>query len=61
MTGDHNCTQVCVDVEGSFNCSCYSGYELQEDGATCTGSYLNKVPTYVNRKMLDANVETYFI
>ena len=38
MINDHNCTQICVEVEGSFNCSCYPGYELQEDGVTCTGN-----------------------
>ena len=35
---DHNCSQVCVELEGSFNCSCYSGYELQQDRATCEGN-----------------------
>ena len=34
----HNCTQICVELEGSFNCSCYSGYKLQQDGATCEGN-----------------------
>ena len=38
MINDHNCSQICVEVEGSFNCSCYIGYELQEDRANCTGS-----------------------
>ena len=38
MINDHNCSQLCVEVEGSFNCSCYPGYELQEDGVTCTGT-----------------------
>ena len=37
---DHNCSQICVEVEGSFNCSCYPGYELQDDEATCTGSWI---------------------
>ena len=37
MINDHNCTQICVEVEGSFNCSCYSGYELQEDEVICAG------------------------
>ena len=37
MINDHNCTQICVEVEGSFSCSCYPGYELQDDGATCEG------------------------
>ena len=40
MINDHNCTQICVEVEGSFNCSCHTGYELQNDGATCTGMYI---------------------
>ena len=34
----HNCSQLCVELEGSFNCSCYSGYKLQEDGVTCEGN-----------------------
>jgi len=38
LINDHNCSQICVEVEGSFNCSCYSGYELQEDRATCAGN-----------------------
>ena len=38
MNNDHNCTQICVEVEGSFNCSCFPGYELEEDGVTCTGN-----------------------
>ena len=33
----HNCSQICVELEGSFKCSCYSGYELQEDEVTCEG------------------------
>ena len=39
MINDHNCTQICVEVEGSFNCSCFPGYELEEDEITCTGSH----------------------
>ena len=38
MINDHNCTQVCVELEGSFNCSCYAGYQLQQDRATCEGN-----------------------
>ena len=44
---DHNCSQICVEVEGSFNCSCYSGYELQDDGVTCTGTWLDTYVTYI--------------
>ena len=44
---DHNCSQICVELEGSFNCSCYRGYELQEDRVTCTGRYLHMTFNYV--------------
>ena len=30
---------MCIELQGSFSCSCYSGYELQEDNANCAGSY----------------------
>ena len=37
IINDHNCSQIRVEVEASFSCSCYPGYELQEDRVTCTG------------------------
>ena len=37
MMDGHNCSQICVELEGSFKCSCYSGYKLQEDEVTCEG------------------------
>ena len=36
--GTHNCAQQCVNTQGGFNCSCYSGYDLMPDG-TCKGKY----------------------
>ena len=38
LINDHNCSQICVELEGSFSCSCFSGYELQEDKANCAGN-----------------------
>lgn len=35
--GDHVCDHGCTNVNGSFACSCDSGYELQPDGRTCEG------------------------
>lgn len=32
------CGQLCRNTEGSFECSCMSGYELQEDGHSCEGN-----------------------
>ena len=31
------CTGGCLNSEGSFECTCPTGYMLMEDGATCTG------------------------
>ena len=39
---DDPCSQLCNNTEGSFDCSCMSGYELLEDGRTCEG---NKYPS----------------
>ena len=38
-TGDHNCTQTCINTLGSFKCKCRAGYSLQDDGVTCTGMH----------------------
>ena len=38
MINNHNCSQLCLEVEGLFNCTCYPGYELQQDRVTCTGT-----------------------
>ena len=38
MMNNGNCSQICEEEIGSFNCSCYSGYDLQEDGVTCEGN-----------------------
>ena len=37
--GLHNCSQICIELQGEYSCACYSGYELQEDGASCKGTY----------------------
>lgn len=31
------CDHTCTNTEGSFECSCRSGYELQDDKKTCEG------------------------
>ena len=27
------CSQICVNTSGSYNCSCYKGYEMRADGS----------------------------
>ena len=36
--GLHNCSQVCIELQGEFSCTCYGGYELLEDGVSCKGT-----------------------
>ena len=35
--GDHECDHNCTNIEGTFECSCDPGYELQPDNSTCEG------------------------
>ena len=35
--GTHNCSQVCINTAGGFNCECYNGFILDTDGVTCNG------------------------
>ena len=30
-----NCSQICIDLPGTYNCSCYGGYTKDLDGFTC--------------------------
>lgn len=39
--GTHTCSQNCQDTQGSFTCSCNSGFELDVDGRTCNGKHAN--------------------
>ena len=31
------CSQVCLNTEGSYSCDCYPGYELGPNNHTCNG------------------------
>ena len=51
QTGDNNCSQLCVNVPGSFECKCRDGYSLQDDGTTCAGMYARQSVLYVCKCM----------
>ena len=38
LADNGNCSQVCTNTNGSYFCSCYSGYKLDPDGRTCRGA-----------------------
>ena len=47
-----NCSQICVNTEGSFECSCRVGYVLGSDGTSCSGTGVKALyihVTYLNR------------
>ena len=39
-TNHGGCSQICTNTQGSFKCSCLSGYKLAVDGLTCVGMLL---------------------
>ena len=34
----HNCTQLCNNIDGSYFCDCVAGYSLDSDNITCNGT-----------------------
>ena len=36
LEGTDNCEHVCIDTEGSYTCSCNTGFTLDSDGTSCT-------------------------
>ena len=41
--GVDGCTQMCSNTNGSYSCSCMSGYRLSSDGHRCNGEYISTV------------------
>ena len=37
LIGTHNCSQICLELDGGYKCGCYKGYRLADDGVTCKG------------------------
>ena len=39
MTDNGNCSQICNNTVGSYQCLCRDGYELANDSHTCDGKH----------------------
>ena len=37
------CGQICTNTEGSYECSCNTGYVLNNNGISCDGMYMLNV------------------
>ncbi|XP_052068952.1 growth arrest-specific protein 6-like [Mytilus californianus] len=35
ITSNHDCNHICTNTYGSYECSCYHGYQFQHDNKTC--------------------------
>ena len=40
LADNGGCMHQCNNAIGSYNCSCWDGYELSSDGYTCNGKYM---------------------
>ena len=37
VEGSHRCSQNCSNTDGSYECSCMDGYQLNSNGYSCNG------------------------
>ena len=38
LTNNAGCSDICVNTDGSYQCTCGSGFELDSDNHTCKGT-----------------------
>ena len=58
LIGSYNCSQICVELDGGYECNCSSGYELRDDGFTCEGSYIQgSLGCYNNCMHIHADID----
>ena len=46
-TDNGDCSQVCVNKPGSYECKCNAGYVLADDMKTCTGWCISDIYDHV--------------
>ena len=39
LSGHHGCSHGCVNLIGHYECSCPSGFTLDQNGLTCKGMH----------------------
>ena len=53
---ENNCQQLCNNLPGTYNCSCYTGFMLNNDNITCSGRNLEHVIYFDLRLLLMINI-----
>ena len=54
----HNCQQVCVNTDGGFRCECDQGYQVNDDGITCSGMSVYKYYCVKRHTCMNTQIET---
>jgi len=47
LIGIHNCSQLCMEQDGGYECRCHDGYELGADKVTCRGAANNLASNFL--------------
>ena len=42
MSNNGGCEQICVNNIGTYSCDCHEGYDIDIDGFSCLGTFINK-------------------
>ena len=58
LTSNGDCAQECANTEGSFQCSCNPGYELDNDQRSCNGKVIiNQATLHLESSPCQKNLE----
>jgi len=41
------CDHICTNTNGSYNCSCHDGYDLEMNDVSCIGMCPLKIPNFL--------------
>lgn len=55
-TGNHKCTQLCRDSEGSYYCECHKGYRIGANRLTCEGKWKQIFLTFLFQFLFESEL-----
>ena len=62
LSNNGGCSHNCWNTEGSFHCSCPSGYTMSSDNKTCTSMWeiLNNLEWWFDLKFYDTDEQSHW-